>query len=177
MSMPKFPEVDPKITITCEQALNMILSSIAAEELALSHIINAEGEKLQYVLGTLESNKNCGYCLKDVLAVNDSVAAMMANVAQNQMLLKQKMDAALCAMARFCPGKSPKPPCPPCPPKPPRPEPPPCPPKPPCPPPPDPCCPKSPCGRPDCARCAGRQQGKQAPRGGTGQQQHPPKPS
>ena len=36
-------------------AVNQILSSIAMEGLALSHILNAEGEKLQYVLGTLHN--------------------------------------------------------------------------------------------------------------------------
>ena len=38
--------------MTREEALTMIIASIAMEELALSHILNAEGEKLQYVLGT-----------------------------------------------------------------------------------------------------------------------------
>ena len=33
--------------------VNQILSSIAMEELGMSHILNAEGEKLQYILGTL----------------------------------------------------------------------------------------------------------------------------
>ena len=51
MSMPNFPTISP--AITREDAVNQILSSIAMEELGLSHIINAEGEKLQYVLGTL----------------------------------------------------------------------------------------------------------------------------
>ena len=51
MSMPTFPVVDPPIDR--EDAVNQILSSIAMEELGLSHILNAEGEKLQYILGTL----------------------------------------------------------------------------------------------------------------------------
>ena len=51
MSMPTFPQIDPPLTR--EGSLNEIIASIAAEELSLSHILNAEGEKLQYVLGTL----------------------------------------------------------------------------------------------------------------------------
>ena len=51
MSLPSFPVVEPPIKR--EDAVNQILSSIAMEELGLSHILNAEGEKLQYILGTL----------------------------------------------------------------------------------------------------------------------------
>ena len=47
--MPVFPNT----TITRENAINQILSSIATEELSLSHILNAEGEKIQHILGTL----------------------------------------------------------------------------------------------------------------------------
>lgn len=53
MSMPELPKPNPDMTQ--EQALTMILSSIALEEVALSHIINAEGEKIQYIL----SRTNC----------------------------------------------------------------------------------------------------------------------
>ena len=51
MSLPSFPVTDPPIQRN--DAVNQILSSIAMEELGLSHILNAEGEKLQYILGTL----------------------------------------------------------------------------------------------------------------------------
>ena len=45
MSMPKMPEMDENMNR--EYAINLIISSIAMEELALAHILNAEGEKLQ----------------------------------------------------------------------------------------------------------------------------------
>ena len=51
------------------------------EELALSHIINAEGEKLQYILGTLPGTKPCAGP-QDVLAVNKSVSSLLDVVAQ-----------------------------------------------------------------------------------------------
>ena len=83
----------------------MIIASIAMEELALSHILNAEGEKLQYILGTLPGTSPCA-CPHDVLAVNKSVTALVEAVTQNQMLLKNKLAQVL----EFCPLPSPPPP-------------------------------------------------------------------
>ena len=119
--------------MTREDALTMIIASIAMEELALSHILNAEGEKLQYILGTLPGTKPCAGP-QEVLAVNKSVTTLVETVTQNQMLLKNKLDRVL----EFCPLPPPPPPgCP-------EPGPPPCGPEPcpsPCPPPcrPEPC--------------------------------------
>ena len=104
MSMPSFPPNGADLTR--EEALTMIIASIAMEELALSHIINAEGEKLQYILGTLPGARPCAGP-QDVLEVNKSVASLLDVVAQNQMLLKNKLEKVLEA----CP-----PPAPPCPP-------------------------------------------------------------
>jgi hypothetical protein len=94
--------------------MSMILTSIAMEELALSHILNAEGEKLQAVLKHLESpgGECCGMSSVDkLLEVNKSVAGLLDSVSQNQMLLKSKMDKVLEALSckhSGC-GKSPCP--------------------------------------------------------------------
>ncbi|HFK1410226.1 TPA: hypothetical protein ACGXKU_006546, partial [Bacillus cereus] len=56
MSQPNLPDITPDISLTREEAINLLLSSIAMQELGLAHIINAEGEKLQYALGTLATN-------------------------------------------------------------------------------------------------------------------------
>ena len=50
-----------------EDAVNQILSSIAMEELGLSHILNAEGEKLQYILGTLPGLSGPAATVEDVM--------------------------------------------------------------------------------------------------------------
>lgn len=101
MSMPTFPTISPPIKL--EDALNMILASVAMEELGLSHIINAEGEKLQYILGTLHDN-HCNHGNKasvdDILAVNKSIKDLLDSVMHNQMLLKSKMQSALDAIER-----------------------------------------------------------------------------
>jgi len=104
MSMPSFPPNGADMTR--EEALTMIIASIAMEELALSRILNAEGEKLQYILGTLPGSRPCA-APKDVLAVNKSVTVLLEAVTQNQMLLKNKLERVLEA----CPP--PEPPCPP----------------------------------------------------------------
>ncbi|SFX00503.1 hypothetical protein SAMN04487866_101158 [Thermoactinomyces sp. DSM 45891] len=53
MSQASIPSITPNIAITREDSINLLLISIALEEIGLSNILNAEGEKLQYVLGTL----------------------------------------------------------------------------------------------------------------------------
>lgn len=52
MSLPNIPDISPDIDICKGQAINLLLSSIAMEELALSHLINVEAEKAQSVLKT-----------------------------------------------------------------------------------------------------------------------------
>ena len=49
--LPGFLKADPPVRR--EDAANQILSSIAVEELSQSLILNAEGKKMQYILGTL----------------------------------------------------------------------------------------------------------------------------
>lgn len=89
MSMPIFP--DEGTDITRDQAFNMLLGSIAMEELALSHIMNAEGEKLQYVLGTLPRSANPCATTREILEVNQSITTLLEHVAHNQYLLKGKL--------------------------------------------------------------------------------------
>ncbi len=93
MGLPVFPH-DPD-TLTRDGALNQILSSIALEELSLSHILNAEGEKLQYVLGTLEGASGLNPTLEELIRVNDSVQRTLTSAMQNQMFLQNKMTTAL----------------------------------------------------------------------------------
>ena len=102
MSMPSFPEIDQELTR--ERALDMILASIAMEELALSHIMNAEGEKLQYILGTLETSSGTEPDLNEILCVNQSISKVLDIVSQNQMLLKSKMESVLQVLPGGCPG-------------------------------------------------------------------------
>ena len=94
MSMPTFPQIDPPLTR--EGSLNEIIASIAAEELSLSHILNAEGEKLQYVLGTLPGLGEAA-TLTEVMQINQSVQDTMSDIMEQQMLLSGKLSAAMTA--------------------------------------------------------------------------------
>ncbi len=93
MSLPSFPNIDPPIQR--ENAVNQILSSIAMEELGLSNILNAEGEKLQYILGTLPGLSGPAATVEDVLSANESVRDLLKTAVQNQLFLKAKMQGAL----------------------------------------------------------------------------------
>ena len=102
MSMPKFPT--DAGSLTRENVINQILSSISMEELGLSHVINAEGEKMQYILGTLEGSTPPEPATVDqVLQANDSVRKLLETTTHQQMLLKGKMSDALDAVGKIPP--------------------------------------------------------------------------
>lgn len=107
MSLPQIPEMPTIPCITPSAAISFILVSIALEEIGLSHIINAEGEKIQSVVKALE----CGHAsVCDVLAVDKSVSELLRNVLKKEILLELKMTEALEALPKCAP------PCPPSPP-------------------------------------------------------------
>ncbi len=91
MSMPTIPTIDPSINITRDDSINIILSSIGMEELSLAHIVNAEAEKIQFALGTLETS-NGAASLEDIITVNNTAKKMLRDVIKNQMLIGMKME-------------------------------------------------------------------------------------
>ncbi len=96
MSMPNIPSVNPDIKINWDQAITLILSSIAFEELGLAHIINAEAEKQQYVLGTLAvSDPPDPPTIDELLAVSESVATTLRSVMSSQMMLQYTLEDAI----------------------------------------------------------------------------------
>lgn len=105
MSMPNIPPVNCDINISKNEALNIILASIGFEELGLAHIINAEAEKIQFALGTLET-ADCGpQPIDKILEVNKSVESVLKNTIKMQLLLSMKLEETLEAY------ESCKPPC------------------------------------------------------------------
>lgn len=94
MSMPTIPDINMDINIKREDVVNLIITSIAMEELALAHILNAEGEKLQYVLGTLAGKDPGDVTVCDIMAVNKSIQKTLRDVSKTEMLLQLKLEDA-----------------------------------------------------------------------------------
>lgn len=86
MSMPELPDFSPNINIDRDDAINLLLTSIAMEELSLAHIMNAEGEKLQKVIGDEDSTFDV------LMEANRSVERMLRNVIKKEMLLQFKLE-------------------------------------------------------------------------------------
>ena len=107
MSMPAYVDTVP--VLDREAVINQILASIALEELALSHVINAEGEKIQFALGTLQipdRGLSGGITIANLVDLHDSVTAALQAAAENQAALTQKLQAVLAADAEDEPGEA-----------------------------------------------------------------------
>lgn len=81
MSMPKIECTH--IDKCC--AATSLLQSIALEEAAIAHILNAEGEKLQKVI-----SMDCSS--KDLIEVNKSVEDMVDKITALEIVLKAKLE-------------------------------------------------------------------------------------
>lgn len=98
MSQANIPDITPKIDITINQTIPLLLASIALEELALAHIMNSEAEKLQFVLGTLPEHSHSKHhqvSIDDLLKVNASVRKTLQDVIKKEMLLQFKFENVL----------------------------------------------------------------------------------
>jgi hypothetical protein len=101
LSQANLPNITPTFTLTRSQAITLIIASIAMEELGLSHILNAEGEKLQYVLGTLPGRSlPVPPTISDLLAVNESVRKTIKETIKKDWVLGNKLETALCSESK-----------------------------------------------------------------------------
>ncbi|MEG0178940.1 MAG: hypothetical protein RR573_05225 [Oscillospiraceae bacterium] len=71
-------------TGTRPQAITDIIESVALEQTALSHILNAEGEKIQKIIATSTTSA-------DMLAVNKSAQSMVDSITRLEMILHAKL--------------------------------------------------------------------------------------
>ena len=90
------PQIIPGTGTRC-QAVTDIISSIALEQTALSHILNAEGEKLQKVIAESVS-------VEELLCVNKSVNRMVDSITKLEFMLQSKLqlfEGCLCDSCRL----------------------------------------------------------------------------
>lgn len=78
------PIITPGEGTRC-QAITDIITSIALEQTALSHIMNAEGEKIQKIVASSTS-------AAEMLAVNKSVRDMVGAITRLEMVLEGKLE-------------------------------------------------------------------------------------
>jgi hypothetical protein len=85
MSLPNVPDINPEITLKRDEAINLLLTSIALEEIGISHILNAEGEKIQY---TLAQNPSLG----ELMGLNRGTERLLRSLIKKEMLLQFKLE-------------------------------------------------------------------------------------
>ncbi|MEF9961871.1 MAG: hypothetical protein RSF69_02780 [Erysipelotrichaceae bacterium] len=78
------PIIVPSGVTKCE-AITDIIESVALEQTALSHILNAEGEKIQAALVLAKTSA-------ELLAVNQSVKSMVNSITRLEMILQGKLE-------------------------------------------------------------------------------------
>ncbi|WP_256761492.1 hypothetical protein [Cohnella sp. WQ 127256] len=98
MSQANIPNITPSISVKFGDAINLLLISIALEEIGLAHILNAEGEKLQYVLGTLPGTTPLQANISQILTMNESVRETIKVIAKGEWILQQKLESVVDAM-------------------------------------------------------------------------------
>nr|WP_301294554.1 collagen-like protein [Bacillus amyloliquefaciens] len=87
------PNITPVVTLSRDDTINLLLSSIAMEELGMAHILNAEGEKIQYALGTIPGLTGPPSSLADILNLNESVRDTLDSLMKQELLLGSKLDS------------------------------------------------------------------------------------
>lgn len=96
MSIPNIPDINPEITISINDSINLLLVSIALEEIGLSHILNAEGEKIQTAIGTLaEGIPPLATNIQDLIDIDKSVQETIKTVIKSQILLQFKLEEVI----------------------------------------------------------------------------------
>lgn len=97
MTMPNFPEIPELPDIDVCESLGLVIESVALEELALAHLINAEAEKVQKVADP----QNCASPY-EMVKVNSSVSKTLVNIIKLQMLLQFKLENVLEKLPDIC---------------------------------------------------------------------------
>lgn len=79
-------------TGTRAQAITDLMTSVALEEAALAHILNAEGEKIQKIVALATT-------ADELLEVNASVESMVKSITKLEAVLAEKLELVETAIA------------------------------------------------------------------------------
>lgn len=82
------PVITPGTT-TPEEAITNLIESIAMQESALAHIANAEGEKMQEIIGMKDVTR------EQLLKMNKSAELMVNVITRLEMILQAKLELVL----------------------------------------------------------------------------------
>jgi hypothetical protein len=83
--MPNIPDITPRIKLERKDSINLLLTSIAMEEISISHILNAEAEKTQYMLKQSPS-------IHELLSIDRSLERIIRVLIKKEMLLQFKLE-------------------------------------------------------------------------------------
>ena len=114
MSMPQFPPQPHRPDL--HQTIIDLLDSIALEEIALSHVLNAEAEKIQQFIRHISSCTPTGTVIDFNVVVNETLETV---IMKEWLLLRKLENVIRFANKQFpppCPPVCPQPPVPVCPP-------------------------------------------------------------
>lgn len=87
------PVIKPR-KISKQAAVADIISSIAMEESSISHILNAESEKLQAIISMPHAT------IEQIMAANKSVQSTIDSIIQLESTLKNKMALFSCVICK-----------------------------------------------------------------------------
>lgn len=85
----------PKIDLTRDNVIDLLLASIAFEELGLAHLVNAQAEEIQSVLGTLDGLTVKSISVSEVERLNISMSRALQNIIKKEMILEFKIGDVL----------------------------------------------------------------------------------
>lgn len=89
MTLSDLTDLAPLMKLERSEIIHLLLTSIAMEEMSLSQLMNAEGEKIQRFLEREDVS------LEEFLRVNQSVERMLRSIVSKQILLQFRLDHVL----------------------------------------------------------------------------------
>ncbi|MCX7746898.1 MAG: multicopper oxidase [Clostridia bacterium] len=96
MLFPDIPNnICPNINFSRDDIVNLLLNSIAFEELGIAHLINEEAEMIQSALGTLKGQHVKNPVIDELLRIDKAVGQVLEDIIKKEILLGFKFEDIL----------------------------------------------------------------------------------